>query len=84
MAKQALPVKHRTRVLFVAGRIRPVREPRPCTQGHHAGPFVRRPDLDPWMTDSFAELGVPGLAFVMYDCLRCGSSVDMGNVEVAA
>ncbi len=82
--RHAHPAVKHVRRLFCSGRLRPTREPRPCTQGHHAGPFVRRTDLDAWMADLFGALGVVGKTFVHYDCARCGSSIDMGYNEVAA
>ncbi len=71
-------VKHRhTRTTFVAGKLRPRREPRPCSHAHHAGPFVRRPDLDRWMEEMYAEVGIPAVRFAHFDCRACGSSVSL-------
>lgn len=77
MATQLRPVKHRrTRTTFHTGKIRPVRAPRPCTNAHHAGPFVRRPDLDRWMEEMYAEVGLSA-RFAHFDCRACGSSISL-------
>jgi hypothetical protein len=70
------PARYNRRTTFISGRIRPQRQPKPCAHSHHAGPFVRRPDLDARAEETFAGFGVPA-RFAHYECRTCGVSISL-------
>jgi hypothetical protein len=72
MARQSQPVK-RTRTLFFAVHRRPVREPRPCSHGNHAGPLVGSVRVETF--GAWSNMGT---------CAACGDTVHRSQVRVVA
>ena len=64
-------VKHHRRTTFVAGRLRPQRQPRPCCAQWHVGPLID--------TDTFLAAG--GLWTDMGNCKACGSTIHKSQVR---
>lgn len=84
MSKHAPAVKQ-GRSTFASGKLPRAREPRPCSHGHHAGPFDRDVTMDRGMSELTMELGLFGATFVYYKCRRCGEYLDVTRSrEVAA
>lgn len=64
-------VKHHRRTTFVAGRLRPQRQPRPCHGSWHIGPLIDTEKFD-------AEGGVWGGSGV---CAACGFMIHKSQLR---
>lgn len=64
----------KSRRLFVAGKIRPKRAPRPCSSDWHAGPLVD--------TERFRAAG--GIWTDCGNCAVCGSTITRSQLKRSA